>query len=69
MNNLATFMSGQVGIAVSLLLLAMLAIREVARVSAGPRWQALARALTVAATPILIIFLATVATLIVQALR
>ncbi len=69
MNNLATFMNGQAGIAVGLLLLALLAIREVARVSAGPRWHALARALTIAATPILIIFLASVAILLFEALR
>jgi hypothetical protein len=69
MNNLAVFMNGQVGIAVALLLLALLAIREVARVSSGPRWQALERALTIAATPILIIFLATVAILIVSAFQ
>ena len=63
------FMNGQAGSALALLLLALLAIREIARVSTGPRWQALARALTVAATPILIIFLATVVLLIVQAFR
>jgi predicted thioesterase len=63
------FMNGQAGSALALLLLALLAIREIARVSSGPRWQALARALTVAATPIMIIFLATVAILIVQAFR
>jgi hypothetical protein len=62
-------MNGQVGIALALLLLTLLAIREVARVSAGPRWQALARALTIAATPIVIIFLATVAILIAEAFR
>jgi hypothetical protein len=62
-------MNGQVGIVVALLLLALLAIREVARVSAGPRWQALARALTIAATPLVIIFLATVAILIAEAFR
>jgi predicted thioesterase len=62
-------MNGQAGSALALLLLALLAIREIARVSSGPRWQALARALTVAATPIMIIFLATVAILIVQAFR
>jgi hypothetical protein len=69
MNNLANFMNAQAGIAVALLLLALLALREVARVSAGPRWQALARAVTIAATPILIIFLATVAILIVSAFQ
>jgi hypothetical protein len=69
MNSLATFMNGQVGIALALLLLTLLAIREVARVSAGPRWQALARALTIAATPLVIIFLATVAILIAEAFR
>jgi hypothetical protein len=69
MNSLATFMSGRVGIAVALLLLVLLAIREVARVSAGPRWRALARAITIVATPLFIIFLATVAILIVEAFR
>jgi len=59
--------NSQAGIVVAVLLLALLAVREVARVSAGPRWQALARALTIAATPLAIIFLATVAVLIVQA--
>src|SRR5258708_31235999 len=67
MNSLATFMNGQAGVAVALLLLALLAVREVARVSAGPRWQALARALTIAATPLVIIFLATVAVLFLAA--
>jgi hypothetical protein len=61
-------MNGQVGIAVALLLLALLALREIARVSSGPRWQALARALTVAITPVLIIFLVTVTVYIIQAL-
>ena len=69
MANLALFTNGQMGIAVALLLLAILALREVARVSSGPRWQALAQALTVAATPILIIFLATVVVLIVEAFK
>ena len=61
--------NGQVGVALALLLLALLALSEVARVSAGPRWQALARALAVAATPILIIFIATVAINIFEAFR
>ena len=69
MTNLALFTNGQVGIAIALLLLAILALREVARVSSGRRWQALAQALTIAATPILIIFLATVAVLIVEAFK
>lgn len=69
MTNLVIFMNGQAGIAMALLLLTLLAIREIARVSTGPRWQALARALTVAATPLFIIFLATVAFLMVEAFR
>jgi hypothetical protein len=66
MNNLALFANGQAGIAVALLLLMLLAIRELASASAGPRWQALAHALNVAITPIFIIFLATLAILAVQ---
>ncbi len=69
MNNLADFMSGPVGVGVAALLLLVLAVREVARVSAGPRWQALTRALTVAATPLLILFLATAVVLIAEALK
>lgn len=69
MNSLADLMQGRAGVAVALLLLALLAVREVARVSTGPRWQALVRAATVAATPLLIIFLAAVVTLIAGALR
>ena len=69
MTNLALLTNGQVGIAIALLLLAILALREVARVSSGRRWRALAQALTVAATPILIIFLATVTVLIVEAFK
>lgn len=65
----AILQNGQVGVAVALLLLALLALREVARVSAGPRWQALARALKVAATPILIIFMTTAAIYIIEAFR
>ena len=61
--------NGQVGVALALLLLALLALREVARVSTGPRWKALARGLTVAAIPILIIFLTTAAIYIIQAFR
>ena len=67
-NNLLLGMNGQVGIVVALLLLGLLALRELARVSSGPRWQALARALTVAITPVLIIFLMTVTIYIIQAL-
>jgi len=65
----ALLQNSQVGIAIALLLLALLVVREVARVSSGPRWKALARGLTVAATPILIIFLTTVAIYIIQAFR
>ena len=65
----AILQNSQVGIAIALLLLALLVVREVARVSSGPRWKALARGLTVAATPILIIFLTTVAIYIIQAFR
>jgi len=66
MNNVANFLNGPAGVAVALVLLAMLAIRELARVSAKQRGRALARALTVAATPMLIIFLASVALLLAQ---
>jgi hypothetical protein len=65
----AILQNSQVGIAIALLLLALLVVREVARVSSGPRWKALARGLTVAVTPILIIFLTTVAIYIIQAFR
>ena len=68
-NNLVVGLSGELGIAVSLLLLALLALREIARVSTGPHWEALARALTVAITPVLIIFLAAVAIYLIQALQ
>ena len=69
MNNLSLFMNGPAGISLGILLLGLLALREVARVAAGPRWQALARALTIVATPILIIFLAAVADLLIEAFR
>ena len=69
MIDLSVFLSGQVGMALSLVLLAVLAVREVARVSTEPRWQALARTLTVAAAPIMIVFLITVTILMVEAFR
>ena len=69
MNNLSLFMSGPAGIALGLLLLGLLAMREVAHVAAGPRWQALARALTIVVTPLLIIFLAAVVDLVIEAFR
>lgn len=69
MNNVANFLNGPAGVAVAVVLLAMLAIRELARVSARPRGRALARALTVAATPMLVIFLASVALLLAQSFR
>ena len=69
MNNVANFMNGPAGVVITLLLLAILAAREVARISGGRRRQALARALSVAATPLLVIFLAAVAILLVQAFR
>jgi hypothetical protein len=65
----AILQNSQLGIALALLLLALLAVREVARVSAGPRWKALARWLTVASIPILILFLMTAAIYIIQAFR
>ena len=65
----AILQNGQVGAAIALLLLGMLALREVARVSTGSRWRALARALTVAVTPVFIIFITTVAFYIVDAFR
>jgi hypothetical protein len=69
MNNLSLFMNGPAGIALGILLLALLAMRELAQVAAGPRWLALARALTIVATPILIIFLAAVVDLVIEAFR
>jgi hypothetical protein len=59
----------QIGVGVAVLLLALLAVREVARVSGGRRAQALTRALTVAITPVLVIFLAAVAVAIIAALH
>jgi hypothetical protein len=53
----------------ALLLLALLAIREIARVSADPRWRALARALNVAIVPPLIVFLTVVVLRIYEAFR
>ena len=65
----AFLLNGRAGIALALLLLALLAMRELARISSGPRAQALTRALTVAITPILIIFIVTVTLYIIQAFQ
>ncbi len=69
MNNAEFLVDGKVGIILALLLLVLLAILEVARVSVGPRWQALAQALTVAVTPLLVIYVATVIILIIRAFK
>jgi hypothetical protein len=53
----------------ALILLALLAIREIARVSDDARWQALARALNVAIFPPLLVFLTVVVLRIYQAFR
>ena len=53
----------------ALLLLALLAIRELARVSDDPRWRALARALNIAIVPPLVVFLAVVVLRLYQAFR
>lgn len=66
---LMPFAYGQGMIVIALLLLALLCLREVARVSTGPRWQTLTRILTVGITPLLIIFAATVAVRFVDAFQ
>jgi hypothetical protein len=53
----------------ALVLLALLAIREIARVSDDPRWQALARALNIAIIPPLVVFLTVVVLRVYQAFR
>ena len=59
-DNLAA-LAGYAGmIALALVLMALLIVREVARVSTSARWQMLARLLTIAIVPLLLIFLAAV---------
>ncbi len=56
-------------LALALLLLALLAIREVARVSSGPRWRTLARNLLFVIIPLLLVFFATVVVRIMAVVR
>ncbi len=53
----------------ALVLLALLAIREIARVSDDPRLRALARALNIAIIPPLVVFLSVVVLRIYEAFR
>jgi hypothetical protein len=53
----------------ALLLLVLLALREVARVSVGPRWQEITHLLSVGIAPLLVIFIATVVVRVITALE